>query len=161
MSRVRIDGIDDVMREFERAPGEILKASLKASRAAARDTAKSIKKRIPSRWAKLTSSKVKKSREGQVYGSIGLFNREGRGNNIPDWFKAYWFNYGTLEGRDPSHRFDNPVRKAHTVVARRNKNKGGIKAQNFFEHALAGWEDTFAKAFQERLEKEKYKLANK
>ena len=43
------------------------------------------------------------------------------------YMKAYWANYGTLDRRDPSHRFANK-RKSKTAQWR-----GGINPQRFFE----------------------------
>ena len=84
---------------------------------------------------------------------MGLYNKEGlpAKEKIPDWFKAYWLNYGTLEGRDPSHTFQRKVRPLTSSVASRRKNKLGIAYRNFFEKSTEGWTDVFVEAYEKYL----------
>lgn len=153
-NKVYIEGVEDVMRCFDEGPKRLLKLSQGASRAGARAVVKHLKKgEGMSRWRRLVSAKVKKTREGMISSTMGLYNKEGlpAKEKIPDWFKAYWLNYGTLEGRDPSHTFQRKVRPLTSSVASRRKNKLGIAYRNFFEKSTEGWTDVFVEAYEKYL----------
>lgn len=159
-TRIKIDGLEDCLKCMDAAPENLLKMSRTATRTAARATVKHIKKGIPATWRSLTSSKVTKSSDGKLSATIGLYNKQGgrSGGKTPAWFKAYWANYGTLAGRDPSHRFQYPVKHRKTAAAAARRNKGGEKARNFFEKAIVGWEAVFVEAFQQSLKQQEEKI---
>lgn len=160
--RIKIEGLEDCLRCMDQAPGNLLKMSRTAAREAAKATTKHIKGGIPKRWKSLANSKVKKTRDGRITATMGLYNKKGgRGATIPDWFKAYWANYGTLAHRDPTHTFQYPVKRRTTTAAKNRKNKGGQRAQRFFEGAVRGWEDVFVRAFEESLKKQEDKLTER
>lgn len=136
---------------FEKAPENMMKISQKAMREASKATAKQIRQGIPKRWRKIVKYKVK-NYDGKLSARVGLY---GTNKNF-DWFKAYWANYGTLQGRDPSHQFE---RKIKRNVKRRN-NKGQI-AQNFFEASIKNWETTFVNKFESEVMKHEQELYNR
>lgn len=136
---------------FEKAPENVMKISQKAMREASKATAKQIRQGIPKRWRKIVKYKVK-NYDGKLSARVGLY---GTNKNF-DWFKAYWANYGTLQGRDPSHQFE---RKIKRNVKRRN-NKGQT-AQNFFEASIKDWETTFVNKFESEVMKHEQELYNR
>lgn len=155
-----IEGLDDCLKAMDKAPENVLKMTAKAMRVAAKRTTRSIRQRLPKQfWRRLVRYKMSKGMLSQnSYVLMGLFNKGKRNDDgstyIPDWFKAYWANYGTLKHRDPSHEFDYPV-KAGTD---RRKNNVGQMPNHEFETAIAGWEGEFMSAFEEEMVKQQDKL---
>lgn len=136
---VTIEGINDAMRAFEKAPEKMDKIIVTAMRSACKPVAKDIRSKTPSRFKKLVKSKVKANNNQEVEAWIGLFNgkqkngRQGK-TKVDDWFKAYWQNYGTLENRDPIHHFQSPVKHNKTRAARNRRGHRGIKARHFYPY---------------------------
>ena len=156
----RIEGLEDCLKCMDKAPENVLKMTTASMREAAKKTTRTIRQRLPKQfWRRLVRYKMSKGQLTQdSYVLMGLFNK-GRKNAdgskyIPDWFKAYWANYGTLKHRDPSHDFDYPV-KADT---KRRKNDEGQMPTKEFEAAIAGWEGEFMQTFDEEMEKNQDKL---
>ena len=154
-AKVEIRGIDDVLRTLEAAPKEMRAVAKKSMTEASRATVRTFKQRTPKRWRHLVGYRVWLSRKtGQVGARMGYYNaRTAKGKqpkNVDrafDWFKAYWINYGTYEGRDPNHKFKYPVRS-------NKKRRGyGIPARHFFEVAIQGWETTFVDNFRSAFDK--------
>lgn len=163
---ITISGLDDVTKWLDGLPKEAFNASKKAGREAGRATVKQIRKSIPRRWSKLVKSKVIKTRSGKVNIGMGLWAHGGRSKNNDgdmkmDWFKAYWSNYGTLENRDPGHKFQSKIKPQSTSAAKNRRNRHGQPALNFFEDAIVGWEDTYTRAFAESLKKQEKELNRK
>lgn len=159
----QIEGLREALAAFDHAPRNMMKVVKTAMRAGANATGKQLKAGVPSRWSDLTKTKVKTDYRGDTYARIGLRSKDRRQDQeqkgkVPDWFKAYYANYGTLENRDPSHRFANPVRRNTSAVARRRRNNRGQKPQRFFERAITGWETTFERAFSASIQKQKDKI---
>ena len=153
---ITISGFDDCLKLFDNAPKNVVKAARKAMATATRKAAANVRRKIPKRFSPLVKSRV--TNKGRVNGAFGLFNgHQANGHQadpqrpIDDWFKAYWQNYGTLEGRDPTHRFDRPVKHSSTAAAKRRRGSRGIQHRNWFEYAIEGWraalEADFRKAF--------------
>ena len=104
---VRITGVEDCLRMFEKLPANILKIEVAAMRSASKASAKHIRKGIPKRWRRLVKYKVYGAnvrRAGDTYALIGLYNRKEVAGHQPegkdptfDWFKAYWANYGGVD----------------------------------------------------------------
>lgn len=155
-ARVEIRGLDDVLRTLETAPKETRDVAVKSMKTASRKTANMLKKRTPKRWRNLVGYRVGISRyTGRISARMGYYNsRAARGkrgkdeDRAFDWFKAYWNNYGTLSRRDPRHYFKEPVKPQHYTAAKNRRNRKGIRAQNFFEKAIQGWETIFLAAFR-------------
>jgi len=166
MSRgITISGLDDCLRCLDEAPQNLMKMSRQALKDASRVSSRTVRSRIPKRWNRLVRYKVVKTSNGKLNAVFGLFNghqvqghQDPNGAQIADWFKAYWINYGTLQNRDPSHHFQNPVRHHKTAAARRRRNTDGIRPRNFFEAAIAGWEGPFVETFRNSLKKQEAKL---
>ncbi len=148
----KIEGLDDCIKCIDRAPQNVLKMTKKAMREAGKQTARVIRQRTPGQFRRLVGYKVTKGQiSGNTYALVGYFNKGKKKNSndeIPDWFKAYWKNYGTLARRDASHHFVTPVKRGR-VPGRRNRI--GQHAEHFFEAAIDGWDTQFLKAFQESM----------
>lgn len=162
MSRVTIQGYDEVLKSFELAPENVVKVTRKALREASAACRKTMKSRLPRTWAKMCRYSVKRARD-KAHGATG-YNAQirltGKGSEDPkfQWYKAYWNNYGTLEGRDASHNFSTPVRSAESVVSKRRRGQSGIKHKNFFESSIVGWETQFFGTFEQSILKQKEQL---
>ncbi len=161
---IYVEGLDECLKMIDSSPEQLMKLSRTAVRKAAQVTVRYLKGRTPSRWKKLMKYKVGKSLSGRVTVTMGAYNggqtsghQNPSGERIPDWFKAYWINYGTLEGRDTSHHFQTKVKHRAQAASQRRKSRQGIKARNFFESAIQGWEDKFLEAFNKNLDIDKIK----
>ena len=160
---ITISGLDDCLKFFDNAPENLVNASRKALRDASKKTSRTLQNRAPKRWRGLVKYKV--TNKGHLNAVFGLFNtkivqghQNPHGAGIPDWFKAYWLNYGTLDNRDPEHHFLNPVKHGKTVAAKRRRNQTGVRPRRFFEEALPGWETIFYEEFQRSLKKQENEL---
>lgn len=151
---IRIEGLDDCLKAFDRMPGNALKICESAMKEAAQPVAKKIRSGMPKEFRRLIKVKVIKG-ERRINGNttviVGAFKRKKASDKeIPDWFKMYWQNYGTLTHRDPSHEFVFPVKKGN----RRRRNNVGQPHLNFFDDAIQGWEqmiyDNFIAALKRR-----------
>ena len=163
MDGLTITGLDDCLKFFDNLPENVVKATRNAMRDGGRAVARQIRQRVPKRWTRLVKSKV--TNKGKLYVTIGMFNGHQVQGNQPegkdpvyDWFKMYWQNYGTLEGRDPSHEFDRPIKPSTYASAMRRRGKKGIKHRNFLEEAIKGWEETFMAAYNESFERQEKTL---
>ncbi len=166
MAEMNVTGLKAVLAAFDNAPKEMRKACRKALASAARVTARDIRKKIPARWRRLVKSKAKESKGHKLYANAGLYFSAtavgghqpkmygGTGDGISDWFKAYWLNYGTLNGRDPFHRFERKVK----ADSGKRKQRNGVKATRFFDAAVRGWESEFAGNFKDSLREQGYDL---
>lgn len=161
--RLSIDGLDDCMRMFDRLPDNMLKMEKVAMRKASQAVSKSMKKSIPKRFRRLVKYKMHEDRSRNTYVLIGLYNRKelsghqpAGGDPVFDWFKAYWANYGTLKRRDPNHEFKTKT-KAKSAGNKRRQSVGQ-PAQNFFEKAVAGWQDVYLETFEKEMKKEENTL---
>jgi hypothetical protein len=155
MAKFKIEGLDDCLSCMDAAPGNVKKITKTALREAAKVTRRQIKMATPKRYQRLSGFKLK-TVNGEMSLWIGLFQKDGQmkpGAPIPDWFKAYWKNYGTLKHRDPSHKFKYPIR-----TTRKKRNWEGQPHENFFEGAIAGWEGPFMEAFERAMQDQQEKL---
>lgn len=165
---LEIEGAEALLESFDVARRDRNKVMKSAMNDAAKACAKAMRSGIPSRWRGIIRSKGYITSDGTVGAAFGLSSKtkNARGNQpkqgtINDWFKAYWLNYGTLEGRDPHHEFSSPVKHDKTTAARRRKNRTGIKAQNFFDPAINGYENRFTEEFAKAMDKRIEKLFEK
>lgn len=154
----KIQGLDDCLKCMDTAPRNVLKITRNALRDAGRTTARQIRIKTPGRWRRLVSSKVVKGMATtNLYALVGYFNRGQKksvDSQASDWFKAYWANYGTLTRRDPSHHFANAVKPR----VRGRRNNVGQAAENFFEHAIEGWDRTFFDSFSASMKRQESTL---
>ena len=142
------------MRRLDRLPGNALKETEKAMMEAARPVAKKIRSGMPKEFRRLIKAKLVKG-ERRITGNaaviVGAFKgKKLSDKDVPQWFKAYWQNYGTLTHRDPGHEFVYPVKKG----SRKRRNNVGQPHMNFFDEAVQGWEqmmyDGFVAAMKRR-----------
>lgn len=156
---VHIEGVEECLRMFDKAPENALKICRKAMKAGSKAVATQIRKGVPRRWRRLVRSKVGKLPDGNPWARAGLYNNKqatgkqsNRGKDPAfDWFKAYWANYGTLSRRDPTHQFQYKVKPN----SKKRRQSVGQPAQNFFEKAIVGWEEKFVDAFYAEVERNK------
>lgn len=125
-----------------------------AMKEAAQPVAKKIRAGMPKEFRRLIKTKLIKA-ERRINGNstviVGAFKgKKVSDSAVPDWFKMYWKNYGTLAHRDPSHEFVRPIKKNN----RRRRNNIGQPHENFFDDAIRGWEqmiyDNFIAALKRR-----------
>ena len=164
--RINVDGLDDVMRLFDRLPENIVKMEKAAMRKASQAVAKHVRKGVPKRFRRLVKYKVHEDRNRNTYVLIGLYNRKEvaghqpeEGDPVFDWFKAYWANYGTLKRRDPSHQFKTKIKPKTQGNQRRQS--VGQPAQNFFEKSVQGWQDTYMETFEKEMKQNENDLYNR
>lgn len=156
----KLEGVSQCMKAFDKAPENLLKLVKKASQSASRKANKHMQNALDPRWRGLCTYKVT-NKKGNIVSTIGLFDKGDATGHQPkegadpvmDWFKAYWNNYGTLGGRDPNHKFREPVKKRQTST-----NKSGLAHKNFFENAMAGCDEVYEKEFLSFIEKNKDKI---
>ena len=155
---VHIEGLDDCLKCMDAAPGNAIKMTQTALREASKKSARQIRQKTPQRFRRLVKYKVFK---GQITNNqnalVGLFNKKQTKNgsdDVPDWFKAYWKNYGTITKRDPNHHFDSPVKRG----TKSRRNNVGQPNENFFEAAIAGWDGPFMEAFEKSMAEQQEKL---
>lgn len=151
---IRIEGLDDCLKAFDRLPGNALRITESAMKEAAQPVARKIRAGMPKEFRRLIKTKLIKG-ERRINGNstviVGAFKgKKASDKNVPDWFKMYWQNYGTLTHRDPSHEFVRPIKKS----SRFRRNNVGQPHKNFFDDAIRGWEemiyDNFIAALKRR-----------
>lgn len=151
---IRIEGLDDCMKAFDRLPANALRMTEASMKEAAQPVAKKIRAGMPKEFRKLIKTKLIKA-ERRMNGNstviVGAFKRKRQSDKeVNDWFKMYWQNYGTLTHRDPGHEFVFPIKKG----TRRRRNNVGQPHKNFFDDAIRGWEqliyDNFLAAMKRR-----------
>lgn len=153
---VRIEGVSDVLRMFDNAPEELLKAAKKAMRSACNVEKRNLKRGIPQKARPLVKSKVKSTRAGDVIARFGMFMdgvRLKEDDENMRWFHFYWKNYGTLSKRDPSHQFMYPIKNKND-----RKNNIGQEHENFYEAAVSGYETRFVENFKKSLKEQGYEI---
>ena len=149
MITCKVQGMKEALAGIDGSGDRLEKSLKKAMTEGGKAAARAMKGKTPKRWVKLVRYKVGKALTGESTVRIGYYGTRGaktRTSEIPDFFKAYWKNYGTLSYRDPNHRFDYPI-KPH--VQRRNNT--GQPPEHFFEEAIRGIEDVFVDKVEEVL----------
>ena len=155
-----IEGLAEYLHTLDEAPDVLIKAVKKSMRKAGGELARDIRSGTPQAFKGLVKCKVVKARISKNLSSaVGLYKGRNRGDEIPEWFKAYWKNYGTLARRDPSHRFDRDIKGAGTTAAARRRNQLGQYYERFFEAALpSGWEGKYVSSFVGEMKKQGYDI---
>lgn len=162
---IRIEGLEEMRRALELTYKEMEDITVKAMRSAVRPVARQVKTRLSSEEFRfLVKSKVRKGRKtksGYPTAVIGMFKppiRKGDSNKeIPNWYKAYWKNYGTLQRRSSAHHF------VKAIKPKSRGRKGGITPRNFFDQALngVGWQAKVRSGFNKNLAKQLDKVKNR
>ena len=160
MVTIQVDGLKEALAAIDDSPVRLKKILDKAFREGGKAAARSVRMRTPKRWKKLVRYKVEKSLAGNTSALVGYFNSSrgsrGKRKDMPDWFKAYWKNYGTLTHRDPTHNFDYPIKPN---VKRRND--VGQPPERFFEAAMERMEDAFIRTAEDVLKANEDKILTK
>jgi len=143
---IRIEGLDDCLQKLDKCPINAMKMTEEAMKEAARPVVKKIRAGMPKEFRRLIKSKLVKG-ERRLGGNpaiiMGAFKGKVPDNEVSDWSKMYWKNYGTLKHRDPSHEFVFPIKKA----TRNRRNNEGQSHENFFDAAIQGWEQMAYEGF--------------
>lgn len=150
-----VKGADALLKKLDAMPREAEKIALRAMREAGKEAARVQKQVTANYWPGLVKSSAHKDAFGKPYVSVGYQSRTkkgARGADIPDWFKAYWMNYGTLKHRrEDIHKFQRKIRN----VKRRNNE--GQPAKLFFQegHPMVrrAFDSALKKKFEELIEK--------
>ena len=150
---IRIEGLDDCLKAFDRLPQNELRIIESAMKEASQPVVKKIRSALPKEFRRLIKSKVIKA-ERRIDGNstviIGAFKRKRQSETeVNDWMKMYWQNYGTLRHRDPGHEFVFPIKKG----TRKHRNNVGQPHKNFFDDAIRGWEQIIYDSFVAALKK--------
>jgi len=148
---VRIEGIEQMERDLSQFPINADKVVNAAMRKGGSAVAKAIRPGVPSAFRHVVGSKVYTKGSGATC-MVGLFlgkeRKSSSGNNgIPAFYKAYWQNYGTLENRDATHKFDRKRRDASANW------KGGIRPRHWFEKASEGKESVYVSAMSKEYDR--------
>lgn len=145
---ITVEGVDEVSRYLRDFPKEADKVIKTAARKAAREWMKRVKGVLPKKeWGRLIKVKVKKKKDNIML-SAGLYGDLKAGKEVTEYMKAYWMNYGTLEGRDPDYNFKTPVKPA----SKYRKNNKGQQAELFFEKATHGAEKDIVNKIEKAVE---------
>lgn len=152
-----IEGTKELLKKLDNFPGSAKRAMKEAMKAGGKAAAKVQKSINSDRWPELIRYGVHTDALGRMYTNVGYQTRAKRGakgTGIPNWFKAYWMNYGTLSNRDPAHKFKRHVRRH--VSGRRNN--VGQTARHFFREGhpsvVQAFSGALEKKFDELIEKE-------
>lgn len=158
------------VEEFTQACDKILygpadKVVRQSMTAAAKKAVKTLQGQLPNRlYDDLLKYKFKQGVRLKFV-NVGLFDNrktlkdyrypDTKGNNKRLFSIAYWLNYGTLNRRDPSHKFRERI-KAKSRASRR-----GVHPQKFFERAQGGLDKAYISAFEEELNRRTEKFFEK
>ena len=133
-----VEGVDRITEMFAKMPKEMNREMKSQMRKAAKPWLARLRSAIPqSEWKSLAKISIRSWRKTFTSCLVGFF---GPADVHFQWMKLYWDNDGTLTRRDPSHTFDNPVKR----VSRRRRNNVGQPAHNYFEKAMEGAADDIA-----------------
>ena len=154
--KVKIEGVSELLRTFDGAPNDLMNAVRKAIRKTVNEESRNIKKSIPNA-RDLVKAKAKTTKKGNVIGRVGLFADNSSDRDM-HWYHQYWKNYGTLQRRDPSHTFDNPIKHDSTTAAKRRRNRMGQFYERFFENAIEGFDQRSLKSFVRYLKEQGYDI---
>lgn len=150
---VRVENLDKVLKRLNNTPKDFGKVVQSSVRAGLNAVKRDISKAAPSRFKKIVKSSAKRSKEGVFSGRAGFFAAR---REIPDWFKAYWKNYGTLTRRAAGHKFSTPVKSDSSAAARRRRNRTGQRAEQFFDAAVENWQARFLQVLRDSMRKKGY-----
>lgn len=164
---IKVEGIEDALRVFDKQPENTEKVLKTAMRAGAKAGAQELKKALPARFKALAKGKVGVDARKNYWAGVGVYNnqraqghqpaayRTGKARKgIVDWFKFYWQDYGTLTLRDQSHHFTRPVRGN----VRTRRNNVGIAPRKVFDRTVESSARRFQEAMEDSIEKQKDKL---
>lgn len=144
-----VTGVDAAIKILNQYPNKIKKEVRASMRFAGNKLKRKIINNSPASVKKIVKTKVKLGKDTSAI-TVGMFRK----SNAELYDKALWLNYGTLEGRDPNHKFLKPINKNIT-------HRGtGVQHRNFYDEAVAGAEESLQKNFITDLERRAKKLEN-
>lgn len=154
---IEFENLDEIYKRFEHAPENFLKISKDCMKEGGKKVTRMMRGRAPSSYRRLVSYKIvtgQISRDNFIF--MGFFNkdRKNQSKEIPEWFKAYWKNYGTLTRRYAGHHFRTPVKGFN----RRRRNNVGQSPELWFERVIEGWKDIYLDAFKKKLKENQDKI---
>lgn len=153
----RVEGVKEFTAACDKIMyGEADKVVRQSMTDAAKAAVKSFKGQVPKKmFSPLLKYKFKQGK-ALKFMNVGFFDRgktlidlgyKGtKGNNKPVYMIAYWLNYGTLNRRDRSHGFREPI-KRKSLRSRR-----GVRPQNFFEKMQPAADQAYKEAFEKALD---------
>lgn len=158
---MEIENLSEILDRFDKAPEKFLNVCKTCMKEGGKQVAKEIRGKAPSRFKRLVGYKMslgQMSKDNYVF--MGFFNKDRKKDlkSIPDWFKAYWKNYGTLTKRYGGHDFRTPIKSAKTSSGSKRRNNVGQDAELWFERIIPGWDKTYVDAFTKKLKENEDKL---
>lgn len=150
---VKIEGVEEALRQLDKAPDKLLKIVEKSMATAARKVVRTAKSGISRpEFRDLLKYKVVKgtrSADGNTTTVVGMFKARNTSHTtaIQPWFKAYWANYGTLTHRDPGHQFVDKIKKP----TKNRRNNVGQDHENFFDEAMGCFDTLMPSEFEKAL----------
>ncbi len=134
--KVTSQGVDDLVQVFEKLPAKVALRPLRATlRKAAEPLKLEVQKNLPAKFRELEQAVTTKNMRSFAGVKTGIYTKrvvvelngpKGTRVQFDAYYPLYWHNYGTLERRDPTHKFTKPVR--HMV-----HRFPGIHAQRFIQ----------------------------
>ena len=158
---MKIEGTKEACDFLAAYPRETKRIISNALRYAVSPVAKKVKGAVPGdfpQWKSLVRVKAKQSKlTGRIYAVAGMLDngQATTPGGISDWYKAYWYNYGTLQRRDPSHKYDRAPR------GKKSRNKLGQYPANYYDRAVEGMEADLTDRFLKSIERQHEKLLSK
>lgn len=156
---MKIEGTKEACDFLAAYPRETKRIVSNALRYAVNPVAKKVKSAVPfPKWQSLVKVKAKESKlSGRVYAVAGMLDngQATTQGGIHDWYKAYWYNYGTLQRRDPSHKYDRAPR------GKKSRNKLGQYPSNYYDKAVEGMDVDLTNRFLKSIERQHEKLLSK
>lgn len=152
----RVEGIKELTAVLDKVQyGAADKAVRLAMTDAAKVAVKQLKGIVPKKmFRSLVKYKFKQGRDLKFM-NVGLFDRhktlpevgykDTPGNNKPIWHVAYWMNYGTLNRRDRTHQFAQPIK--HKSI----NSKRGVRPQRFYDKNADAMTGAYRGAFEEAI----------
>ena len=169
MAAVRIDGLEDTLRLFDKQPANAKSIAQQAMKDGAKAGAKYLRRALPGRWRALPKAKAGIDARNEIWCRFGMYNNKVFQGHQPkayqgadaktgvyDWFKFYWQNYGTLTRRDRSHKFVKPI-KPNKI----RRNEVGQPHTNVYDRAVGAAMNEFEEAFYASIERNKNELLNR
>lgn len=162
----RVEGVEELTGALNKLiMGEADKQVKLAMQDAAKESVKTLKAAMPKKmFKKLVRYKFKQGKK-LMFMRVGLADKKKtlpqmgysntKGNNKYVWSVAYWLNYGTLNRRDPVHKF------AEAIKGKSIGKTTGVRPQHFFDNAEPHVTATYKAAFSSALDRRIKNIYNK
>ena len=135
---VKSEGVQELIETLERLPAKVAMRPLRATlRKAAKPLEQEAKNNLPAKLSELKpviTTKNMRSFAGVKTGvytkrAVVMLGENGRKVEYDAYYLIYWLNYGTLSRREPTHKFQSPVRM------RKKHLSPGINPRRFIQKA--------------------------